>query len=204
MPAKSRTCPMCGLDDRTAKVNQVYIEALSKSRNEESAKTAVFDRIFADTPIGQSSGMLLSQRLSILIRGLQPPSGEARVTRLISPDLFFAFYFIMAVFILYQIYATQHGVFLPTVGVFVLSVVAYVLLRKKIMGRYQASLKAQEDARKRVEEGIGRWMKLYYCARDNGVFDPQKDVFIPLEEMRAYLYQAAGKPAAKPATPPDA
>jgi hypothetical protein len=39
------------------------------------------------------------------------------------------------------------------------------------------------------EMAIVRWYELYYCARDDGVFDPDEGVFVPIEEMMDYLYR---------------
>lgn len=37
------------------------------------------------------------------------------------------------------------------------------------------------------EMAMSRWQRLYYCARDEGVFDPKEQVFVPAERMIDYL-----------------
>jgi hypothetical protein len=33
-----------------------------------------------------------------------------------------------------------------------------------------------------------RWDRLYYCARDDGVFDPDEGIFIPAQQIENYIY----------------
>jgi hypothetical protein len=56
-----------------------------------------------------------------------------------------------------------------------------------------------QGAKKRADEAAAqmpkwelamtRWNKLYYCARDDGVFDPDERTFIEVEQMMNYLYR---------------
>lgn len=38
------------------------------------------------------------------------------------------------------------------------------------------------------ERAYTRWQQLYYCQRDDGVFIPGQNVFVPIEQMNDYLY----------------
>jgi hypothetical protein len=40
----------------------------------------------------------------------------------------------------------------------------------------------------RWERAMERWRELYYCYRDDGVFIPAQTRFIPVEQLRAFLY----------------
>ena len=42
---------------------------------------------------------------------------------------------------------------------------------------------------RRDEHIIARWNKLYYCERDDGVFDPKGNVLVPTNQMANYLYR---------------
>jgi hypothetical protein len=39
------------------------------------------------------------------------------------------------------------------------------------------------------EKAVVKWNSLYYCARDDGVFLPGENIFIPTSELSTYLYQ---------------
>jgi hypothetical protein len=38
------------------------------------------------------------------------------------------------------------------------------------------------------EKAMQRWNSLYYCARDDGVFNPKEREFMPVSQMMSYLY----------------
>jgi predicted RNA-binding Zn-ribbon protein involved in translation (DUF1610 family) len=42
--------------------------------------------------------------------------------------------------------------------------------------------------KERWERAAGRWQRLYYCARDDGVFIPGETSFIPIDKMQEFLY----------------
>jgi hypothetical protein len=41
----------------------------------------------------------------------------------------------------------------------------------------------------RWERAMQRWSALYYCARDDGVFIPSENTFVPITQMMDYIYQ---------------
>jgi DNA-directed RNA polymerase subunit RPC12/RpoP len=42
--------------------------------------------------------------------------------------------------------------------------------------------------KERWERAVGRWQRLYYCFRDDGVFIPGETPFIPIDTMQEFLY----------------
>jgi hypothetical protein len=54
-----------------------------------------------------------------------------------------------------------------------------------------ADRRAVEEAAQMTkwELAMSRWNQLYYCYRDDGVFDPDERVFIPVKQMMNYLYR---------------
>jgi hypothetical protein len=44
-----------------------------------------------------------------------------------------------------------------------------------------------QKAKQRAERRISRWMKLYYCAREDIVFQPGTGKFVPADQMPGYL-----------------
>jgi hypothetical protein len=40
----------------------------------------------------------------------------------------------------------------------------------------------------RWDRAVHRWERLYYCARDDGVFIPGETPFIPIDKMQEFLY----------------
>jgi hypothetical protein len=46
------------------------------------------------------------------------------------------------------------------------------------------------------ERAVQRWEQLYYCYRDDGVFLPAQPRFVPLNDMKSFLYTADKKKTA--------
>ncbi len=58
-----------------------------------------------------------------------------------------------------------------------------------MIARFEGQQASRQAAEERIKRGIDRWMKLYYCARDDGVFMPGSDELIPADLMIGYLYR---------------
>jgi len=58
-----------------------------------------------------------------------------------------------------------------------------------LITKFEAQRLAQKSAEERIQKGIKRWMQLYYCARDDIVFNPLEAKSIPADMMNGYLFQ---------------
>jgi hypothetical protein len=116
-----------------------------------------------------------------------PPSGKTETIRDINPDIVVIGFSIVAGIFLYNIYATQPQYFPMIAAVTGLAYVGYIVLRKKIMGKYKANIQAKKDEKDSIERAIEHWLKLVYCARDKVVFDPEENIAVPAGQMRDYL-----------------
>lgn len=145
---------------------------------------------------GQNDQVVKVSRMYLLAREnkqsahpFAPPEGKRQQTRPIHPDMVVGALTLVVVVFLYNIIRSQPNMILPVVIVLAIFYLAYFLGRKWILGRYQAE-QSQENAHKgNIEAAIGEWMKLYYCARDKGVFDPSENELIPIDQMRTYLFR---------------
>jgi DNA-binding helix-hairpin-helix protein with protein kinase domain len=118
-----------------------------------------------------------------------PPSGKREMSQVIHPDMIVGALTLGAIVFLVNIFTQQPNMVLPALIVLVAFYAVYFWKHTWIMTRYQAQ-KDKEGAQKgNIEAAIGEWMKLYYCGRDKGVFDPAEDELIPLDQMRPYLFR---------------
>ena len=58
---------------------------------------------------------------------------------------------------------------------------------KGLVAKFQAQQDARQAAKARVQRGLQRWMNLYYCARDDGVFEPRATSLTPADQIAGYL-----------------
>jgi hypothetical protein len=172
-------CPACGLNDQVNKVSTLYIRGLEARKQQP--------------PPGEGESVLQMEgltptRLHQLSRQLTPPSATRnRLARNLHPDLMTAGFSILLIFLLYQIWLTQRPVFWVFALAYLLFLGWYAWKRTALIAKYRRQVDATTADDKKIQRGIGRWMKLYYCTRDQGIFEPGNDRLFPLDEMQAYL-----------------
>jgi hypothetical protein len=178
-------CPLCGLSDKTFKVSAIYIEALEGFKKEGTPK--ILPQIMGDQSQMDAPGILKVQALRSIINTFGPPSGGRQIMRPINPGLVIAGFTLITIFFLVQIYTSQREMFIPILIVALVFYLGYVIFHKQIMGKYQKQIQDNIDIKRTYEAAIGQWMRLYYCAHDDGVFDPDENQLIPLQAMESYL-----------------
>jgi hypothetical protein len=107
--------------------------------------------------------------------------------RPIHPDMVVIALSLIAPVFLYGILTSQRSMFLPVLAVLAVFYGFYFWKRKTMIARFEAQQALRQAADQRVKRGIERWMKLYYCARDDGVFEPGSNELVPADQIAGYL-----------------
>jgi hypothetical protein len=100
----------------------------------------------------------------------------------------FAFSLAAPIFI-YGIMTSQPGSLWIVLPMLVGFYTFYFWKRKPMVAKFQAQQATQKSADARVQRGIRRWMNLYYCARDDGIFEPGSDAITPADQIAGYLFR---------------
>lgn len=125
---------------------------------------------------------------STLTQKLSPPAaGKQGMMRPIHPDLVVIVFSLIAPIFGYGILTNQAGTLLPVGILLIIGYGAYFWQRKRLLERFQADLEHRRNEVERIQRGIGRWMEIYYCARDECVFKPGSKHSIPIDEISEYL-----------------
>jgi hypothetical protein len=183
MPEKI-LCPVCSQFDRVDKVSTIYMEGIGEKRipfsknpvkkNPEGASPRI-------TKIPQSELHPLSHKLA------PPSSGKSSLTRPVHPDLVVIVFSCIIPVFLYNILATQRTMLIPVLLILAGFYGLYFFKRKGVIARFEQQQAAKREEQARIERGIKTWMRLYYCARDEGVFLPGGRDLIPVDQMNGYL-----------------
>ncbi len=185
--ANSPTCPHCGQADKAYKVSLLYLESTARLYQRQAENQPELDGLLSDLLPADSNAITRPQILTRLLHSFTPPSGEKRLTRRIHPDGMVIFFGLILLILVYQVAMTQPAQ-LPAVLILICgSVLAYLLARKTVLRRYQARIRQEQEENARIEYAVARWMRLYFCSRDQGVFDPEQNQFVPLERMSDLL-----------------
>ena len=149
--------------------------------------------------IGWRIRRIITRRAS----GAQPQTGAASSgkrapTRPLHPDLVVLVFGLVAPFFLYGVITSQ-----PEALPIVLLVLAgfcgfYIWKRKAMIAKFQAQQLAQQATEERIKRGVGRWMRLYYCAREDVVFEPRGSAAVPADQMAGYLLMNPPHPGPLP------
>lgn len=166
-------CPICGKADTVEKVPVLYVNALGiRSRS--------------SPPAPDIAG------LQTLSRKLAPPASQKQVfMRPVHPDMAVLAFSLIAPFFLYGIWSTQRNTLPVVIALLAAFYLTYFMLRKNLAARFRAEQARQKVEAERIRHGIERWMKLYYCARDDGVFEPGASELVPVDMMRSHLLREA-------------
>jgi hypothetical protein len=177
-------CPVCSQSDQVDKVSTLYIEGIGEKRLPFAKGAAAKE---AGTARWRAT-MLSPAELTHLSRKLAPPSsGKASLTRPVHPDLVvIAFSLILPVF-LYNILSQQRAMLLPVLLILAGFYGLYFFKRQAVVARFERQQAARRAEQRRIERGIQTWMRLYYCARDSGVFLADRRELIPIDQMTWYL-----------------
>lgn len=179
-------CPACAQSDLVEKVSTLYITGigLNRSASQDGSQPGGTATTTLDTKMLGFS----ASELRLLSRRLKPPYSAKRIPfRALHPDLVvLTFSLILPVFV-YGIYTSQKSTFLPALVLLAGFYGVYFWKRKAMVARYESQLKANRESNQRVERSISRWMKLYYCAREDIVFQPGTGTYVPADQMPGYI-----------------
>lgn len=171
-------CPSCRQADQVEQVSRLYIAGLSRAHASSDPPAQEMKlKIQGLTP----------EQLKALARRLKPPTGGKEAARPLHPDWVVAGFSLVVPFFFYGIYTSQPHNFYQFLALLTLAYGAYFWQRRKLIARYQAALDKRQAAAQRVKQGIEKWMKLYYCAREDGIFLPGFSELIPLDQLHWYL-----------------
>jgi hypothetical protein len=177
-------CPTCRLSDRVEKASTIYLEGM---RTRQPAASRQMEGNSEPSAIHNLTD-LSPKDLSVLSGKLTPPSsGKSGPTRPVHPDIIVIVFSCVIPIFLMGILNQQRGLFLPVLVIVACLYGLYIFKRKTIISRFKLTLDAKRAEQKRVEQAIKTWMKLYYCARDEGVFLPGNSDLIPIDQMPSYL-----------------
>ena len=175
-------CPECQKNDRIYKVSQIYMESLTVFNKKEDHP--ILSALFKDK---DDNVELPSPYSHDFMRMFAPPSGKNEMIRALHPDLIVGFFTAAILFLLYSAYDQQRSIILPSMIVLVPAYVLYFIFRKGAIKKYKDNVADSKGEVVSVEQAIAIWMKLYFCARDGVVIEPETGKILPLDEMKRYL-----------------
>ncbi len=187
MAHPSPVCPNCGQADKTYKVSLLYLESAARLKQRQEDNQPELDQLLDDLSPAISSQEDQHQLLAGFARAFSPPegaaSGQKQTFRRVHPDTMIIFFALFSLLIVYQVAVSQPAQ-LPIIAILLVGgLLAYLLTRKKLVQRFEDRVRREQEENKRLETAMTRWMHLYFCSRDKGVFDPAQNRFAPLEQM---------------------
>ena len=176
---KKVNCPVCGLSDQVEKASTLYLIGIGLDQAQPKEMISNPGQRVKPTP----SQRALSRRLA------PPASGKQMTTRPIHPDMVVIALSLIAPVFLYGILTSQRSMLLPVLAVLAAFYGFYFWKRRTMISRFESQQALRQAGEARVKRGIERWMKLYYCARDDGVFELGRDELVPADLIAGYLYR---------------
>lgn len=182
--AEPLACPKCGKNDRVQKVSSVHSSGLSRS----SFRGDVWTKNGFD-PVSMSGHS--QTELSRLFNPPKKPgsrtwAGIALVAFGSCCLVYVSMWLCGGLYLLFFDFDLGRLAFLAFA---VLTGLLCVFLPLRFGLRKLTSKRQQFPVDKaRWERAMDRWERLYYCARDHGVFIPSETSLMPIDEIQKFLY----------------
>lgn len=176
-------CPNCQQTLDVYKVSHIYGAGITAEGSRSDGDRAILESVF-----GQEINR--AEDLGQAVRLFGPPEGKVERNPHIHPDLLAGSLSLIVIVIIYDTYWTQRGVFWAAVAVWAIAALAYGFARGPMLKRYRLAQAGVKARRKALENAVASWAKLYYCAADRQIFDPERSDSAPLEELHPYIYQS--------------
>jgi hypothetical protein len=184
--ANSVSCPQCGQADQVEKVSSLYVYGIEKKWGRRRS-----DPSQNRTPSSSRSAFLEEMpeaELLTLSRRLAPPAAKKESgLQPIHPDLIVLAFSLVAPIFLYGILTSQSGGLVYVLPLLAAFYGFYFWKRRELITKFQAQQDARQAAKVQVKHGLQRWMSLYYCARDDGVFKPGAGELTPADQLAGFL-----------------
>jgi hypothetical protein len=194
-------CPVCDRNDQVAKVSTIYLTAIGINRlpvrNEHQTKPGLVidpnqvqgkENRQTNAPHGKSFTHLSAAELKQLSSKLKPPASPKQAfSRPVHPDTVILTFSLVVPFFLFGVIQSQSGMIIPMVAILIFAYALYFWKRKKIILKFNQKLAEKIAAERRIQRALERWMNLYYCARDEVIFEPGKEQGMSIDLIHGYL-----------------
>lgn len=176
-------CPLCRQSDKTYKVSLLYLEGIERINHRVTGNQPEINSLINDLLPAADQAHAQNQLIARFVKDLAPPQGEKRVTRRIHPDSMVVFFGLVLLVVLYQVVANRSPQAPVLVVLFIGGLLAYLLARKTVIQRYLTRVQEEQQENARIERAIGIWMRLYFCSRDQHLFNPDTGQFALAEDV---------------------
>jgi hypothetical protein len=177
-------CPVCNQQDQVEKVSTLYLIGIGL-KGQSAGPTYQPGQ---SKPGSQVLQELSESELRALSRRLAPPASKKEaMMRPLHPDLMVLTFSLVIPIFLFGIFQDQSPMLLPALIVLGFFYVFYAWKRKSFVDKFELQLKKRQASQQQIRIGIDRWMKLYYCARDDGVFEPGAQQLVPSDDLMSFL-----------------
>jgi hypothetical protein len=183
------TCPNCHQADKSFKVSLLYLEGSAWLSQHSLDQGGNLDQVMKEYLPDSSTKAAQDQFVTRLKALLAPPSGQKEAIRQIHPDGMVGFFLIVSIVIVYKALSSQPGS-VPLILILIAAgFTAYFIFRKTLVSRYNMHKRQGQQEIARIEKAISRWMRTYFCARDQSVFDPITGQNASLEQVKAFFFE---------------
>jgi len=188
----SPVCPSCGQSDRTYKVSLLYVAASARLNHQEMEAKGDLDAVLSAL-LPEGSDRDRHGLLQRLVKKFSPPASQRQFTRTVHPDWYVLFGCAIGLFFSYQLAMLRSNALPVIISLIIVGVLVYWISRRAVLSRYHARLDKEKEASGRLDLATARWMGLFYCSRDGFVFDPERQLFVPVEQLGDLLYDRIEK-----------
>lgn len=181
-------CPICSQADQIAKVSTLYIKGIESKHGGRDARSAGANSPAA--PLPEFFEALSPDEIEDLSKKLTPPASKSEAfSRPIHPDQVVLIFSLIAPVFLYGVWTSQPASLALMLLILAAFYGLYFWRRKALIRRFEQRQLSRKDTNEKVHAAVERWMRLYYCARDESVFDPKNGASAPVDQMAWLVFK---------------
>lgn len=176
------------MPENVYKISRIYLEGSAYLHHQNPEQYSNLVNILRDT-FSDDDGNTKARKnfVTHLVNITKPPSGNNQVLRLIHPDLMAGFLLVITIIMIIR---AGHGQVDNLPALLVLGglvLIGYLTFRKKGIQIYEERKLLEKAEIAKIEKGVTRWMRLYYCAADQIFFDPETSLQLEPDSVKNYL-----------------
>jgi len=187
-------CPQCGKDDRVQKVSFLYEHGITHIEGSGTTEPSMREILFSDKPQPQVTVRVKETTQTSLSKKLSPPKKMWWTLGCLFLSIMGVYPGILCLIATFFVAISRTSIpsflednwFIPIATVVIGTAIGFVL---------------ETQSAPRDKKAIAMWNRLYYCSRDDCVFDPTTGASAPLDNIKSLLYSNVVSQVPSPTSP---
>lgn len=178
MPRECPACPSCQSVEGVLPISRIYIAGITRPPHRTEADWAVLNAVFG-------SRFTLTEGLDKRFHLFEPPGTAPDKPRPLHPDMAALIAAIFLLVLVGNVFEANRQLWTAPLWLGAGLGVIYLLFRQRLMKDYRSALVTYHSDWQSLANDMARWRRVYFCPRDEVLFEISEDAAQPLASRGA-------------------